>query len=111
MTRIEKEKTCEDIERMIKMCVGCCGKTASDYYIGITTDPERRLQEHNVDIETNCGWLFRAENETAAREVEKNFTVDAVQGWRMRGDQGGGTGDDGDVYYVYCYLVTTDTIQ
>ncbi len=76
----------------------------SDFYIGITNDPERRLfDEHNVKKDY-MWWIYsKADNIEIARKVEKHYLDKG-----MRGGDGGG--DDTSVY-VYCYTVSPTTIE
>lgn len=74
-----------------------------DYYIGITNDIERRLQEHQVD--TDNGWYRYGEtfNKEDAETIEKYFLEKGMQG-----DTGGGKPE---TVFVYCYRVTNTTIE
>ncbi len=78
----------------------------SDFYIGITNDIERRLfGEHRVNKE-GMWWIYaQADTAEIARETEKHY-LDL----KMRGGTGGGTGDS-DSKFVYCYVVTPDTLE
>ncbi len=61
------------------------------WYIGITEDPDRRRQEHGNPL----GWyLWHADSERTARQVEKHFLA-----LGMQGDTGGGLSPD----WVYIY--------
>lgn len=76
----------------------------SDFYIGITNDVERRLfGEHRVNRD-GMWWIYaQADTVEIARETEKHY-LDL----KMRGGAGGG-GDDAK--FVYCYVVTPDTLE
>lgn len=78
----------------------------SDFYVGITNDINRRLfEEHNVSRE-NSWWIYSpCDDEKTARKVEKHYLD-----MGMQGDTGGGTGKN-DAKYVYCYLVTSYTVE
>lgn len=79
------------------------GIAPSQCYVGITNDIERRLfQEHSVKKDGT--WIYApAENEESAREIEKYFLDNG-----MEGDTGGGkTG----CKIVYAYLKTPQTNQ
>lgn len=80
----------------------CSGKYYSDYYVGITKDPEDRLfSEHNVNKEDGC-WVYRlAKDIENARNAEKALLEKGMKG-------GDGGGDDTSVY-VYCYQITNYT--
>lgn len=82
-----------------------------DYYIGITTSLQNRFCAHNIEIGTNDGLLFMAVSEENAGDVERMFTSNADAAHKMQGNVGGGTGEPGAKYYVYCYLVTPETRQ
>lgn len=75
-----------------------------DFYIGITNDVERRVfGEHNVSKE-NAWWIWReACDKATAQEVEEYFLSQGMQG-----DTGGG---NVDTIYVYCYEITSNTVQ
>ncbi len=94
----------EDIVSDISMHVSECGGEYSDYYCGITNDIERRLfGEHNVDKEHGV-WIYRtASSDTVARKVEKHF-LDA-------GCKGGSGGGSNDCKIVYCYKITSTTVE
>lgn len=81
-------------------------KYYKDFYIGITNDIERRLfDEHNVDRTKDAAWWIydTAINKTTAQAVEEYYLAKG-----MRGDTGGGTNDS---IYVYCYEITSTTIE
>lgn len=77
-----------------------------EFYIGITLDIERRLfQDHRVEREGQW-WIYSpADTEDIARRVERHYLD-----FGMRGGTGGGNGD-GNVIYVYCYVITRYTIE
>lgn len=90
-----------DIEKYI---LTCPGKYYSEFYIGITNDPEIRLfSEHHVDIHEGCWTFHRAIDIEQARAVEKNMLDKG-----MKGGPGGGTSTS---IYVYCYQMTAETIE
>lgn len=76
----------------------------SDFYIGITNDVERRLfNEHNVS-KNGAWWIYReADSKDIAQAVEEYFLEKGMQG-----DTGGGNEDS---VYVYCYEITTNTVE
>jgi hypothetical protein len=76
---------------------------SSDYYVGITNDLMRRLDEHNVKPR-DCVAILKAKDISEARIAERVLT--AVSGFK--GDSGGGK--DGSIY-VYCYRITDSTVQ
>lgn len=80
------------------------GYNFSKFYIGITNDIERRLfGEHNVP--RNGHWRIHREaiNKEHAQAVEEHFLNKG-----MKGDTGGGTDDS---VWVYCYKITSITVE
>lgn len=80
------------------------GYNFSKFYIGITNDIERRLfGEHNVP--RNGHWRIHREaiNKEHAQAVEEHFLNKG-----MKGDTGGGTDDS---VWVYCYKITSNTVE
>jgi hypothetical protein len=78
------------------------GSRMTDWYAGITDDPEKRLfTDHNV--QRNGGsWIYRdAGTEDTARDVEQHL-LDA-------GCDGGPGGGSGSSKYVYAYKKTSTT--
>jgi hypothetical protein len=78
------------------------GGSYSQWYVGVTADPEQRLfSDHNVDKE-NGAWIYRqCESSTEARDIEKRLLA--------LGFDGGTGGGDFTAYYVYAYKVTYHT--
>ena len=77
-----------------------------EFYIGITSDIENRLfVQHRVDREKQWRIYSPADTEDIAREVERHY-LDLG----MQGGAGGGRGDDSAIY-VYCYVITSYTIE
>lgn len=80
------------------------GGVASGYgwYVGVTTDPRRRLfREHNVS-ETNGPWIYGAvSSDREARDIENHFQVE--------GCKGGPGGGDSDAKFVYAYRINLHT--
>ena len=76
----------------------------SDFYIGITNDVNRRLfGEHNVPKD-NSWWIYRqAVDKDTAQKVEEYYLNKGMQG-----DTGGGTEE---TLFVYCYAITSSTIE
>lgn len=76
----------------------------SDFYVGITNDVERRLfGEHNVQKKGQW-WIYRdAISKATAQSVEEYYLNKG-----MKGDTGGGTDDS---TFVYCYEITSDTVE
>ncbi len=69
----------------------------SDWYVGITSNPEHRLfSEHNVN-KNNGQWIYKkATSDSVARAIEKEYINAGCDG----GDGGGGS----DSVYIYAYL-------
>ena len=81
-----------------------CGGRYLDWYVGIASDPRKRLfEDHNVD-EKNDAWIIRdAESEAMARKIEKYF-LDL-------GCKGAGGGGDYSTHYVYAYKINSHTVE
>ena len=82
----------------------CIGKFYSDYNIGITKDPEKRVfKDHKVE-RNKCHWIFEAENKQAVSEIEGYFIEKGMKG---------GTGGriDDECVFVYVYRITEHTIE
>lgn len=77
-----------------------------EMYVGITNDVERRLfEEHHVNRDENW-WIYApSDTEDVARAVESHYLE-----LGMRGGTGGGVGD-GSASWVYCYVITPNTIE
>lgn len=69
-------------------------KDYSIWTIGVTDDPNRRKEEHGRDHGTKYWMQWKADNETAARNVEKYFRDKGMKG---------GTGGLGTADYVYIF--------
>ena len=82
------------------------GNNYGKFYIGITNDIDRRLfGEHNVPKEQGAAWwiIQEAINKNTAQKVEEHFLAKG-----MKGDTGGGTDDS---VWVYCYKISSYTIE
>lgn len=78
--------------------------TPYGWYVGITSDPERRLfTEHRVN--RNDGpWIYGpTSSEAEARQVEQYFLT--------RGYHGGTGGGDQSAIYVYAYRIAWYTVE
>ncbi|MCX6704603.1 MAG: hypothetical protein NTZ07_04145 [Candidatus Woesebacteria bacterium] len=77
----------------------------SDWYVGIASDPEKRLfTDHRVQREGGW-WIYReCFSDSAARTVEDYF----VNILGTKGDTGGG---DTSSVYVYAYKITDSTVE
>lgn len=74
------------------------------FYIGITNDVERRLfEEHKVSPKNGCWIYIEADSKSIAQDVEEYFLNEGMQG-----DTGGGNDDS---TYVYCYQITSYTVE
>lgn len=87
----------------IKSYIEANNSIYSNWYVGITNDPEKRLfSEHNVD-KVYGKWIYcPCDSNNDAREVENYF----VNTLKTDGGEGGG---DLSSRYVYGYLKTTTT--
>lgn len=96
-----KKFNATEIIRTIKNHVAECGGSHKDWYVGIATDPEKRLfSDHNVD--KNSSWIYvEATNEKVARFAERIL----VRSHHFQGDTGGGDAPEA----VYAYEITSDT--
>lgn len=92
----------QEIETKIRE--NCIGKFYSDYNIGITKDPEKRVfNDHNVD-RSKCHWIFKAENKQVVSDIESHFIKKGMKG-------GVGGKIDDDCVFVYVYRITEHTIE
>lgn len=69
-------------------------KNYAIWTIGVTDDPDRRKDEHGKDHDVKYWMLWKADNETAARNVEAYFINKGMKG---------GTGGHGTADYVYVF--------
>lgn len=81
-----------------------CGGTYKEWYVGVASDPKKRLfQDHNVS-EQFGQWIYQdALSDSAARQVEQTFLA--------RGCKGGPGGGDSGTRYAYLYKMTGQTRQ
>ncbi len=80
----------------------CMFSNTSDFYVGITNNPEERLfTEHNVNKKLGCWTYCEALNDQHAREAEKLLI--------SQGMKGGSGGSDNSSIMVYCYKITSET--
>ncbi len=79
------------------------GSSYRNWYVGIASDPEKRLfSDHNVSKQ-NSWWIYmEAFTDDDARSVE-NFFLE------QRGTQGGPGGGDEKSHFVYAYRITVNT--
>ncbi|GAA4279404.1 hypothetical protein [Aquimarina mytili] len=88
------------VHEIEKYLTGCSGKDYSNYYVGVTKDPLKRLFiEHNVPQEDGCWTYEKAIDSDNAREAEKILL--------SKGMKGGDGGGDTTSMFVYCYLIPT----
>ena len=72
------------------------------WYVGIATNPKKRLAEHNA---STVPWVYYSTtNDQVARDVESYF-LDRL------GTQGGKSGGDEKTRTVYAYRISTTTIE
>lgn len=90
-------KTADEITKDIQAYIVNNGGDYSEWYTGITSDPEKRLfTEHGVDKENNY-WICRqAINNTTARNIEEYFV-------KVLHTDGGSGGGDETTVFVYIY--------
>lgn len=74
----------------------------SDYYVGITDDPKKRLFDEHKVSKNGVYDYWEAMSADSARAVEK-YCID-----QLKTDGGIGGGDDYSKY-VYVYEITSDT--
>lgn len=76
----------------------------SDWYVGIASDPQKRLFDDHAVSEKNGRWIYiEADSISEARDAESMFLELGYDGAR-------GGGND-DTLFVYAYLKTRDTIE
>ncbi len=99
MGKVSQEVAFANLIKHIKEC----GGAFSDWYCGITHDPQKRLfVQHNVA--KNGSWIFNECNgDTSARAVEAALLRKGCDG----GKGGGGTTSR----FVYAYRKTQNTKQ
>ena len=74
-----------------------------EFYVGITSNPTKRLfEEHNVSENNDVYIYIEADSEEIARAVEKHFIDKGC-----KGDQGGGTYPR----HVYAYKISSNTSE
>ena len=74
------------------------------WYVGIASDPRRRLRRHKVDLDDKKSYRVRKfEDAEIARRVMEN-----LHSLRYKGDGGEG---DARSRYLYVYRITRDTYQ
>jgi len=79
-------------------------KYFSDFYIGITNDINRRLfGEHNVPKSGHWFIYAQAINDEHSRAVEKHYLD--------KGMKGGDGGGDNTCVFVYCYEISSETVE
>ena len=92
----------EIVQEIIEHIKGCTGKYFSNYYAGITNDPENRLfNEHKVDKQSGC-WIYRKAIDIDNARNAENILIEKG----MKGGEGGG--DDSSIY-VYTYQIKSHT--
>ena len=95
----------ETVKLEIEKYIQNSGESYSDWYVGIASDPRKRLfNDHNVD-EKSGHWIFReCENSSVAREIEE-YLINTL------GTDGNPGGGDYSTKYVYAYKKTSSTIE
>jgi len=98
MAKLEAE-----IKQEIKNHMQECGGSYSDWYVGISSDPRKRLFEEHKVREKGDAWIYRqAYNNESARNVEQYFI-------NVLGTDGGSGGGDESSVYVYAYKKNNHT--
>lgn len=92
-----------DIKKELKAHIDKEGSAYSKWYVGITNDSDRRLEEHNVDTAKGKSWWITrtASTDEISRRVEQYF-IDM-------GTDGGEGGGDENSKTVYAYKKTSTT--
>jgi len=94
----------ETVKKEIKEHIDKSGYPYSEWYVGISDDPEDRLfNDHKV--EKKSWWIYReCFNSEAARRVEE-YLINTLG---TKGDVGGG---DEKSIFVYAYKITNSTVE
>jgi len=80
------------------------GVTNPNWYVGVTSDIEARLfGDRRVPRENYCWICRRATSSDQARAVEDAY--------RRAGCKGSGGGGDDTAFYVYAYVITSQTAE
>jgi hypothetical protein len=95
--------TPQEVYDFIVKYINSVDTSYSKWYVGIASDPEKKLfTEHNVSKESGH-WIFKdAESEDLARYVEKHIK-------NNYGTKGGKSGGDETSTSVYAFLTTLST--
>lgn len=75
------------------------GGQYSAFYVGITDDPKRRLEEHEVTSEPSIA--HQGDSHEAVREAEEYFLE--------KGTKGGEGGGDKNSDFIYAYKISPST--
>jgi len=96
-------KTAKQIAQEILDYIKRCGGLYGSWYVGITSDPQKRLfSEHGVR-EKGDSWIFRdASSVEEARAIEQYFV-------NSLGTDGGSGGGDASSRFVYAYKKSAHT--
>jgi predicted GIY-YIG superfamily endonuclease len=99
-----QETVAQRVYREIMAHMSNSGTPPSRWYVGITSDPRKRLfTDHNVSKDDHYIYLD-AESETTARLIEAFI----INEHHTKGDLGGG---DKSTTFVYAYVITNHTRQ
>jgi len=95
--------TKEAIIKKFEDYISSNGGRYSEWYVGITSDIDKRLfSEHNAK---NTRWIWdEATSASAAREIEEHFI-------NILGTKGASGGGDEKSKFVYAYKITSTTIE
>lgn len=98
MTSADIRVICAEFARYIEQN----GSAKKMWYVGITSDVQKRLHQDHQVPEENHRYIWReAASSAAAREIEKAFL--------NLGCDGGSGGGDHNTRFVYAYLKTSVT--
>ena len=97
---VSKDRLISEVEEYAAPFKG--SESPYGWYVGITSQPERRLfQDHKVNRDDGA-WIYGKANSNAeARQVEEYFLE--------RGFEGGPGGGKEDALYIYAYRITLFT--
>ncbi|MDD4271339.1 MAG: hypothetical protein PHF50_00880 [Patescibacteria group bacterium] len=95
-------ETKDTIINAIKNFISQNGGKSSDYYVGVTSDPEKRLFDEHKVSRNGVYDYWEAISADFARAAEKYYV-------ELIGTDGGTGGGDGYSKYVYIYEKTSYT--
>lgn len=98
-------KTTETIVNDIEIHISRCpGKYYSEFYIGLSDDPRRQLfSKHQVNEKTDC-WTYH-------RAIDNKSAIKAARLLSDKGMKGAFDVNKNNGIYVYCYHLTSETLE